>query len=209
MAPERPKQSESKILCPNGVDLCLNDNRFRVELEWTADRDGPLLTQPHATAGPAWGDPISLLEVTPIGADIGSAAPSWPTSGALPSADPGHTDVIWVLQGDGEAASWMINGERFPNITIPQAPVGAPSIVEVRNLSAAEHPFHLHGMSMEILSVDGVPPTSRTIEDTWNIPIGSAIHIRIDPQTAGDWMAHCHILPHATLGMMTVLRVAP
>jgi FtsP/CotA-like multicopper oxidase with cupredoxin domain len=121
------------------------------------------------------------------------------------SADPLDTDVLYVLQGDGD--SMLINGEVYPDVTIQEIPLGAPSVVEVRNLSATEHTFHLHGMRFEILSIDGVPPISRTFEDTVNIPIRSVARLRVEPTHAGDWMAHCHILDHEHLGMMTVLRV--
>lgn len=178
----------------------------RVELEWT----GPatiLESQPYAAAGgEAWGDPVELLAIAdgPVGNPV-----SWPVSGALPTADPGTTDITWVLHGDGDAATWMINGEQFPDVTIPEVSTGADAIIELRNLSAAEHPFHLHGTILEVLSIDGVPPTFQRIEDTVNVEVGQIVRLRAHPDNPGDWMAHCHILPHAELGMMTVLRALP
>lgn len=180
----------------------------RADLEWTASEPTALTSLPYAAAGgPAWGEPIDLLTVAPAGADIGSAPPAWPTTGAAPTADPGQTDILWVFHGESAAASWMINGEQFPDVTIPQTPLDTDAVVELRNLSAAEHPFHLHGMAFEVLSVDGVAPPHQRIEDTLNLPIGTTARLLIHPRESGDWMAHCHILPHAELGMMTVLRV--
>ena len=37
--------------------------------------------------------------------------------------------------------------------------------------------------------------------------IRERVRLRIVADNPGDWMSHCHILPHAEDGMMTVLRV--
>ena len=50
-------------------------------------------------------------------------------------------------------------------------------------------------------------PDRPTIEDTIDVDIGSIVRLRMIADNPGDWMAHCHILPHAEGGMMTVLRV--
>jgi FtsP/CotA-like multicopper oxidase with cupredoxin domain len=101
----------------------------------------------------------------------------------------------------------MINGEVFPDITVQSLVLGRFGIVEVRNLSATEHPFHLHGMAFEVLSVDGVPPVYRQMEDTINVDTHQVVRLGVWADNPGDWMAHCHILPHEHEGMMTVLRV--
>jgi FtsP/CotA-like multicopper oxidase with cupredoxin domain len=58
-----------------------------------------------------------------------------------------------------------------------------------------------------VLSVDGVQPQYLTLEDTINVGIRSKVRLRLVANNPGDWMTHCHILPHAHRGMMTVLRV--
>ncbi|NCG21225.1 MAG: multicopper oxidase domain-containing protein [Rhodobacterales bacterium] len=167
-----------------------------------------LQSEPYAAAGGvAWGSTIALFDVRPQGALTAPPAPTWATSGALPSADPGYADITWVLQGEGD--DWRINGETFPNVTIPETRQGTPTVIELRNLSAAEHPFHLHGSAFEVLSIDGQAPSHLRMEDTINVPIRSTIRLLLSPERTGDWMSHCHILPHAEEGMMTVLRVLP
>ena len=79
--------------------------------------------------------------------------------------------------------------------------------MELRNLSATEHPFHLHGMRFEVLSRDGVPPAAHTLEDTVNLGLHETVRVRVLADNEGFWMTHCHILPHADGGMMTVLQV--
>ena len=132
----------------------------------------------------------------------------WPHEPQPPSPDPPHTDIVYVLAGSDRTGDWRINAERFPDVTIEEVPLGSTQILEVRNLSPTEHPFHLHGMSFEVLSIDGVPPEYRMIEDTINIGVRGVVRLRLEATNPGDWMAHCHILPHAEDGMMTVLRVS-
>ena len=135
------------------------------------------------------------------------AALDWPWSGAAPTEDSGTTDVRYALSGDTALGEWYINGEQWPDVTIQEIPRDLYAILEVRNISPTEHPFHLHGLPMEVLSLDGVAPEVRTVEDTVNIPIYGVLRARVLADLPGDWMAHCHLLPHAEGGMMTVLRV--
>lgn len=137
----------------------------------------------------------------------GSApALAYPFSYQKPSEDPLVTDVLYTFQGDPRTGSWSINGERFPNITVKSIPLGKRSHIELRNISGSEHPFHMHGHPFEVLSVDGVAPLFRRIEDTWNVKNLQRVRIAVDAYNPGDWMTHCHILSHAEEGMMTVLR---
>lgn len=131
----------------------------------------------------------------------------YPFSYEKPSEDPLRTDVLFTFQGDPRTGKWSINGELFPDITIHTLPVGQRSYIELRNISGSEHPFHMHGNPFEILSIDGVPPMFKTIQDTLNVKNLQRVRIAVDANNAGDWMTHCHVLPHAEQGMMTVLRV--
>lgn len=179
----------------------------RGEFEWLVGEDGfEVTTLPWVPAGGgAWGDERRLLSVE-VEAPAAAPAPlDWAFDGAQPSEDPAWTDLVYVFSGGDE--EWLINGEAWPDVTISTAPLGEPTILEIRNLSATEHPFHLHGNAVEVLSVDGVPPAVRTIEDTVNVGIRGTLRLRLVPTNPGDWMLHCHLLGHEVGGMMTVLRV--
>ena len=146
----------------------------------------------------------------PVVVEGTAAAPAglaWPFSGAAPTPDPGTTDVTYVFSGSRETDVWLINGEVFPEVTIAETDLGETIIIEVRNLSPAEHPYHLHGLRFEVLSVNGEPPPYRLVEDTINVSVYGTVRLRVVADNPGDWMSHCHILPHAEGGMMTVLRV--
>ena len=182
----------------------------RLEAEWLIGTSAFTLDdQPYVhQGGAAWGEASSLMDIT-IGAP--SAAPSgldWPFTGLAPTPDPGHTDITYVFSGSRESGVWLMNGAVFPNIDIDEVTLGDHAIIEVRNLSPAEHPYHLHGMPFEVLSIDGTPPATRRLEDTLNLGVYSTVRLRIEANNPGDWMSHCHILPHAEGGMMTVLRVS-
>jgi FtsP/CotA-like multicopper oxidase with cupredoxin domain len=182
----------------------------RIEVEWDGGTTAwDVIDHPYTLAGATsgWMADETLFHVATEGSAASASPVDWPFADDVPTADPLETDVLYVLQGDGD--SFLINGEVYPDVTIQEIPLAAPSIVEVRNLSGTEHTFHLHGMRFELLSLDGVPPVSRSFEDTVNIPIRSVARLRVEPTHAGDWMAHCHILDHEHLGMMTVLRVDP
>jgi len=182
----------------------------RVDLLWTpAGLDATLLDHPWTLeGGAALGDPAPLLRLRSTGGAIAAPAGDWPVGEAAPSPDPGSTDITYVFQGSAHTGVWMINGEVFPEVTIRELPVGEAAVIEVRNVSGTEHPFHLHGMDVEVLSRDGVPSAVRDVQDTVNLAVYEVVRLRVVPPRAGEWMAHCHILPHAH-GMMTVLRVTP
>ena len=182
------------------LDLLVLGPGDRTELEWTGDRD--LITAPYSlNGGEALGEDIRLFSVEGL-----SGEPvDWPALTEAPTPDPGVADIVYVFQGGPEG--WFINGETFPDVTIEEIPVGQPTVVEVRNLSPSHHPFHLHGMGFELLSMNGVPPATKTVEDNLDIPLYSTARVLLNPPRTGDWMTHCHILPHADGGMMTVLRV--
>jgi FtsP/CotA-like multicopper oxidase with cupredoxin domain len=164
-----------------------------------------LLNHPYTVhGGAAHGEPSRLVTLEPDGSSVPPAI-QLPTP-QTPSADPGRTDLRYVLQGD-DAGGWWINGERWPEVTIPRFVRGAEVITEVRNLSAGEHPFHLHGHRFEVLSVDGIAPNVRRIEDTLNVAIRQTVRLRWIADNPGTWMVHCHVLPHAHEGMMTAVQI--
>lgn len=180
--------------------------RAEVEL-LPAEQAFDMVSTPWSLAGPsAIGEPMAVLRIEPEPAP--AAAPiAWPFSGATPTPDPGHTDVVWSLSGDVHTGQWLINGASWPDIGFTRVPLGSAFIAEVRNLSPTAHPFHLHGMAFEVLSIDGRAPPAQRIDDTIDVGVREALRIKVNADNPGDWMAHCHILPHAEQGMMTVLRV--
>ncbi len=179
----------------------------RADVEWLVGAEFSVLNHPYSLAGGvALGGPELVLSIASDGGPAPDGA-AWPFDGAPPSPDPGHADIVYVLQGDPLEDAWFINGEQFPEVTIAEVDLDEDIVIEVRNLSASEHPFHLHGHAFEVLSRDEVPVTEREVEDNINVPIQGSLRLAVRADNPGDWMTHCHVLPHADGGMMTVLRV--
>ncbi len=191
---------------PDHVFLAPGD---RAEIAWAPIAgDTDVTTTVYVPAGgDAWEPDVRLFTVH--AEDDGAATLPALGDGAVPTADDGRTTLTYVFAGgpseDGDG--WLINGEAWPDVTVESIPLGEPSVIEVRNLSATEHPFHLHGNAFEVLSVDGVAPASADFEDTVNVPIRSVVRLRLVPTNPGDWLLHCHLLGHEDGGMMTILRV--
>jgi FtsP/CotA-like multicopper oxidase with cupredoxin domain len=70
-----------------------------------------------------------------------------------------------------------------------------------------QHPIHLHGQRMLVVSRDGVRTPNLVWKDTAIIPVGSTVDLLIDASNPGAWMLHCHIAEHLESDMMAVLRV--
>ena len=78
-----------------------------------------------------------------------------------------------------------------------------------RSFHPMQHPIHLHGQRMLVVSRDGVRTKNLSWKDTVIIPVGSTVDLLIDASNPGAWMLHCHIAEHLGAGMMTVLHVDP
>lgn len=181
----------------------------RIEALWRIGTEGFRIENLPYTVlgGEATGDAKDVLEVAVTSPAPTPNVPAFTFSGALPTPDPTHTDVVYVFHGSSYNGTWMMNGETFPDVTIQSLALHSEGVIEVRNLSGAEHPFHLHGYGFEVLSVNEVTPAYRRMEDTINLKIYQTARLRLVANNPGDWMVHCHILSHQSGGMMTVLRV--
>ena len=183
----------------------------RAEVEWSVGESWTLTSEPyHLSGGAAWGDPFELMSVAADDGAGGASSPiAWPFPGGTVAADPPYTDITYVFAGNAGGDGWMINGEMFPEVTVERLVQGTVGIIEVRNLSPSEHPFHLHGHEFEVLSIDGEAPSYKRVEDTVNVAEHQTLRLQVLADNPGFWMTHCHILPHAHEGMMTVIEVAP
>lgn len=104
---------------------------------------------------------------------------------------------------NGEAGQqWVINGKAFPET--PTLMVREGDIVKTTfvNRSFADHPMHLHGHHIQVLSRNGEPISgSSLVLDTLNIEPGETFEVAFLANNPGLWMDHCHNLDHARKGM--------
>lgn len=197
-------------LLPESLDAILlgPGDRGDAEVRIGGGVDTPLVVRGYSLYGGAIpGDAVARLDVRPDGDAARPAPIAWPVPTPSDDPDPGRVDLRFVLQGDATRSFWTINGEVFPDVTVPFVPLGQDTIVEVRNISPTEHPFHMHGHAFEVLTRDGEPVAGRPVHDTVNVRVRETLRLRFQADNPGFWMTHCHILPHAAGGMMTVVEV--
>ncbi len=88
----------------------------------------------------------------------------------------------------------------------------------ISNHSGEVHAFHIHQIHFLVEAIDGVPVTNPDMQDTVIIPNWSgtgpypSVTVRMDfrdPNIAGEFVYHCHILDHEDGGMMAKILVNP
>ncbi len=99
-----------------------------------------------------------------------------------------------------------INGKPFDIGRIDADPkLGETEIWELRSTEMA-HPFHIHGASFRVLSLDGAPPPEhlKGPKDTVLVRDTAEILVTFEHRTEAEkpFVFHCHILEHEDAGMM-------
>jgi FtsP/CotA-like multicopper oxidase with cupredoxin domain len=96
--------------------------------------------------------------------------------------------------------------------------VGAVEDWTIENRALETHAFHMHQIHFQVLEVDGKPVNDKDLRDTIEIPFWNGrgpypkVKVRMDfrdPNIAGTFLFHCHILLHEDLGMMHKILVEP
>jgi suppressor of ftsI len=111
--------------------------------------------------------------------------------------------VRWILRDDAtnkenDAIDWHVKRGAVVKLRIFNDP---------KSFHPMQHPIHLHGQRMLVISRDGVRTANLVWKDTVLIPVGSTVDLLIDASNPGDWMLHCHIAEHLGAGMMLVMHV--
>jgi FtsP/CotA-like multicopper oxidase with cupredoxin domain len=96
--------------------------------------------------------------------------------------------------------------------------IGAVEDWNVENRSGEAHVFHIHQLHFLVMAVNGVPVPNPDLIDTITVPSWSgtgpypSVTLRMDfrdPNIAGTFVYHCHILDHEDGGMMAKIQVNP
>jgi FtsP/CotA-like multicopper oxidase with cupredoxin domain len=102
-----------------------------------------------------------------------------------------------------------------PNIVTK---VGEVEDWTIENHTSEEHAFHMHQIHFLVMAIDGVPLPNPTLQDTIAVPYWSGkgpfhkVRVRMDfrdPNIAGTFVFHCHVLFHEDGGMMGKIQVNP
>ena len=187
----------------------------RLDLEVTYDAAGSARLVSHVQAlddaGRVVEEPVTVYEVAVAPSDRVPRTIQWPE--LPPRADRAldrEVDIEFdAVEDPTTGLAWRLNGMSHwhePMFTFAQ---GSTVRMRLKNLAGPEHPFHLHGQFFEIVD-DGRPETELPgLHDTVLVPGLETIEIVAYLDNPGRWMAHCHILEHAELGMMAEIQVDP
>jgi FtsP/CotA-like multicopper oxidase with cupredoxin domain len=105
--------------------------------------------------------------------------------------------------------------------TLPPAIVTTIGAVEewtIENHSSEEHAFHMHQIHFLVMAINGVTLQTPVMQDTVNVPYWNgtkpfpSVTVRMDfrdPEIAGTFVYHCHVLDHEDGGMMAEIQVNP
>ena len=121
-------------------------------------------------------------------------------------------DVVWI--SNDALGGFTINGRGFPATKPLVAKLGERIYVRFMNEGVMTHPWHLHGLDMQVVARDGHPlGTAGFTCDTLSVSPGERWDVVITCDEPGVWAFHCHILPHVEgrdgmFGMVTALIVS-
>jgi FtsP/CotA-like multicopper oxidase with cupredoxin domain len=159
----------------------------------------------------------AALAFSPDGAAEPAASGSGPLfdplaygSGATPapdrldrSFDLRLDDGFGFAQGRFDYVSSSINGRLYPAVPTLVVAEGDEVRVRVANRGIVDHPLHLHGHRVRVLSRDGVPATgSPWWTDTFTVAPGQVFEVAFTADNPGIWMDHCHNFRHGSNGMI-------
>lgn len=194
---EEPYEA-SELLLPVG-------RRFDLEVvpRPSADTAELLVKLPRSSNG--W-DKYPMFEGLIEGPGLELPEPVW-RGPALPAPPQAQQTLVVELGADTSMGlAWTINGATYTDgDTIPVLG-NTPTDIIVTETSGAPHPFHLHGQFFQqIAGPTGVLPG---LLDTLLVDGFEEVVLHSQFENPGTWMAHCHILEHAELGMMTAFEVS-
>jgi FtsP/CotA-like multicopper oxidase with cupredoxin domain len=194
----------------------------------TPIRTDPAAADPVEVLGAATGsllNPASFLPVAKLGMSASDIKLSMSTNPPDPSPPPGGLLGIdgWFGTHDVPVGTDYSEADHL-NSTRWAAEVGDTLQLSATNTTAAHHPWHLHGFSMQPISLTkaGAPTFTwpyAEYRDNIDVPAGYTLtfKIRLDDRPLADgttpggatgrWLFHCHIFFHATLGMLGELVV--
>lgn len=181
----------------------------RVDLEVIPDLDAEAVGLRVALPdGSDWSE-YPVFEGTPAG-DAGPGEwAQWPAA-PLPDLLDTEQELILLLnaESDGSDLSWTINGETYTEGEGFEVQAHVPTRIIIKERTGMEHPFHLHGQFFQVIARnEEVDPTDLGQLDTVLVNGNDRVDLYTTFDNPGVWMAHCHILEHAELGMMTEMHV--
>lgn len=160
----------------------------------------------------------------------GSSAPSTvpPRFAGLAALTPSAQRKLYFAEAtngsNGPTEFFIVVDGHIPKVFSPSDPpavtteVGAVEDWTVENRTGEMHAFHIHQIHFLFLASGGVTFPNPELRDTVTVPPWSgsgpypSVKMRMDfrdPEIAGEFVFHCHVLDHEDGGMMAIIKVNP
>jgi FtsP/CotA-like multicopper oxidase with cupredoxin domain len=112
-------------------------------------------------------------------------------------------DGFGFAMGGFNYVSSSINGRLYPAVPMLTVAEGDRVKVRISNRSLIDHPMHLHGHRVRVLTRNGDAATgSPWWADTLNVAPGEVFEVEFTADNPGIWMDHCHNFEHGANGMI-------
>ncbi|MEV6394540.1 multicopper oxidase domain-containing protein [Streptomyces sp. NPDC051907] len=130
-------------------------------------------------------------------------------TGPNPEGGPYDRDFDLVLDngfgfsGGSFTYTDTINGRLSPAVPTLMVREGDRVRIRITARGIIDHPMHLHGHRIRVISRNGEAVTGSTWwTDTLNVAPGESYEIDFSADNPGVWMDHCHNFEHAESGMI-------
>src|SRR5208282_4006691 len=179
-----------------------------------------------------------LADIVPTSNPLPAAAVSTIPAAPLPAVTPRFSGLVAMkpttqrklyfseaAQGTNPPLNFFITVDgQQPKIFKANEPpaivthVGAVEDWTIENRTSEQHAFHMHQIHFLVVAVDGKPVEDPRMRDTVNVQFWNgrgpyhSVTLRMDfrdPNIAGTFVYHCHVLAHEDSGMMAKIRVDP
>ncbi len=126
--------------------------------------------------------------------------------------DPSSPIRYFITEGGAKPKMFDMNFKKA-DITVQQ---GTLEDWTVENRAREAHAFHIHQLHFQLLERDGQKVAEAMLRDTIDVPFWDgkgpypSVKLRMDlrdPNIAGTFVYHCHILEHEDGGMMGAIEV--
>jgi FtsP/CotA-like multicopper oxidase with cupredoxin domain len=110
------------------------------------------------------------------------------------------------FQGHGNEELWRINGKTYPKTDEPILKKGQRYRLVLKNLSADDHPLHLHRHTFEVRQEHGTSEMHGLRKDVVLVSAKSTTEVEFVADNPGRTLFHCHQQDHMDRGFMMVFR---
>jgi len=130
--------------------------------------------------------------------------------GAVAQSEATPIDLAFDSQfkGHGSEERWRINGRSYPQTEEPVLQSGQRYRLVMKNLSADDHPIHLHRHTFEVRRIAGSAELHGLMKDVVLVPAKTTAEVEFVAEHPGKTLFHCHQQDHMDRGFMMVFRYA-